>query len=161
MDPAPPRGVRHSWASLRLESLTYAVPVTHYPHDVDVLDSSFGNVADTRLQHAPVLRSFNSPVDSKPKFWAIPQAPMTTGALMVGIYGLGTGLTAAAAGYACAALGAVLKRPRARSSSSASDTRPLLPVSVLKPLHGAEPRLHENLRDFCLHAQHDYELILG
>ncbi|MFZ0870374.1 MAG: bacteriohopanetetrol glucosamine biosynthesis glycosyltransferase HpnI [Rhodanobacter sp.] len=86
---------------------------------------------------------------------------MTTGALMVGIYGLGTGLTAAAAGYACAALAAVLKRPRVRSSSSTSGTRPLLPVSVLKPLHGAEPRLHENLREFCLQAHPDYELIFG
>ncbi|MBB6188427.1 ceramide glucosyltransferase [Rhodanobacter sp. MP7CTX1] len=87
---------------------------------------------------------------------------MTTGALMVGIYWLGTGLTAAAAGYACAALAAVLKRPRARSSSSnPSVTRPLPSVSVLKPLHGAEPRLYENLRDFCVQAHPDYELVFG
>ncbi|WP_184417983.1 bacteriohopanetetrol glucosamine biosynthesis glycosyltransferase HpnI [Rhodanobacter sp. MP7CTX1] len=81
---------------------------------------------------------------------------------MVGIYWLGTGLTAAAAGYACAALAAVLKRPRARSSSSnPSVTRPLPSVSVLKPLHGAEPRLYENLRDFCVQAHPDYELVFG
>jgi ceramide glucosyltransferase len=87
---------------------------------------------------------------------------MTTGALMVGIYWLGTGLTAAAAGYACAALGAVLKSRHAGSSSlDAGDTRPLRPVSVLKPLHGAEPRLYENLRDFCLQVHPDYELIFG
>jgi ceramide glucosyltransferase len=81
---------------------------------------------------------------------------------MVGVYWLGTGLTLAAAGYACAALWAVLKsRHVASSSSSASDTRPLRPVSVLKPLHGAEPRLYENLRDFCLQLHPDYELIFG
>jgi ceramide glucosyltransferase len=114
---------------------------------------------NTWLQHAQAARSFGSPGDFKPKFWAIPHAPMTTGALMVGMYWLGTGLTAAAAGYACAALGAVLKRPRARSSaSSPSDIRA---VSVLKPLHGAEPRLYENLRDFCLQVHPKYELIFG
>jgi ceramide glucosyltransferase len=87
---------------------------------------------------------------------------MTTGALMVGIYWLGTGLTAAASGYACAALAAVLKRPRARSSSSnPSVTRPLPSVSVLKPLHGAEPRLYENLRDFCVQVHPDYQLVFG
>jgi ceramide glucosyltransferase len=35
------------------------------------------------------------------------------------------------------------------------------PVSVLKPLHGAEPRLYENLRDFCMQTHPDYELIFG
>jgi ceramide glucosyltransferase len=81
---------------------------------------------------------------------------------MDGIYWLGTGLTTAAAGYACAALCAVLKSPRAPSSSSGDNGIPhLLPVSVLKPLHGAEPRLYENLRDFCLQTHPDYELVFG
>ncbi|PXV60345.1 ceramide glucosyltransferase [Dyella jiangningensis] len=35
------------------------------------------------------------------------------------------------------------------------------PVSVLKPLHGAEPRLYENLRSFCEQHYAHYELLFG
>jgi ceramide glucosyltransferase len=81
---------------------------------------------------------------------------------MAVIYWLGTGLTAAAAGYACAALCAVLKSMRAPTSPSCiSDIRQLPPVSVLKPLHGAESKLYENLRSFCLQTHPDYQLIFG
>ena len=78
---------------------------------------------------------------------------------MAAIHWLGTGLTAAAAGYACAALGAVLKSLRA--PSPCSDNHQLPGVSVLKPLHGAESRLYENLRSFCLQTHPDYQLVFG
>lgn len=73
---------------------------------------------------------------------------------------LGTGLVAASAGYAVATLGAALKNMR--------DPAPPLgagdcarPISVLKPLHGAEPRLYENLRSFCQQTHPNYQLIFG
>jgi ceramide glucosyltransferase len=86
----------------------------------------------------------------------------TDGIVTASIHWLGTGLTAAAAGYACVALCAVLKS--ARTPSSPPDLERAghpHPVSVLKPLHGAEPRLYENLRSFCLQAHPDYQLIFG
>lgn len=73
-------------------------------------------------------------------------------------HGLGIALAFAATGYACVALWAVLKRPRRTWASS--DTRPQ-PASVLKPLHGAEPRLYENLRSFCLQTHPEYQLVFG
>jgi ceramide glucosyltransferase len=82
--------------------------------------------------------------------------------VIAGIHWLGTGLTAAAACYACIALFAVLKS--ARPPASPADHEPaghLHPVSVLKPLHGAEPRLYENLRSFCVQAHPDFQLIFG
>lgn len=73
---------------------------------------------------------------------------------------LGTGLVAASAGYAVAALGAALKNMRAPAPPlGAGDCA--RPISVLKPLHGAEPRLYENLRSFCQQTHPNYQLIFG
>ncbi|QAU24777.1 glycosyltransferase [Dyella sp. M7H15-1] len=73
------------------------------------------------------------------------------------IHGLGIGLTFAATGYACVALWAIGKARRTITDS----TQKPQPVTVLKPLHGAEPRLYENLHSFCLQAHPDYQLVFG
>jgi ceramide glucosyltransferase len=74
------------------------------------------------------------------------------------IHGLGIALAFAATGYACVALWAVLKGLRMPRIDISQGPQP---VTVLKPLHGAEPRLHENLRSFCLQAHPDYQLVFG
>ena len=72
---------------------------------------------------------------------------------------LGLGLNLVATGYACITLWAVHKGMRARPrETQVAATRP---VSVLKPLHGMEPRLYENLRSFCLQAHPAYQLLFG
>jgi ceramide glucosyltransferase len=35
------------------------------------------------------------------------------------------------------------------------------PVTVLKPLHGAEPRLYENLRSFCTQEYPEFQIVFG
>lgn len=89
---------------------------------------------------------------------------MSISVLLAVIHGLGIGLTAVAAGYACAVLYAVMRASSA--SSRINDIHrggadQVQPVSVLKPLHGAEPGLHENLRSFCLQQHADYQLVFG
>jgi ceramide glucosyltransferase len=74
------------------------------------------------------------------------------------IHGLGIGLTFAAAGYACVALWAVW---RAKHTAAIDSIQRPRPVTVFKPLHGAEPRLYENLRSFCLQTHPDYQLVFG
>ena len=74
------------------------------------------------------------------------------------IHGLGIGLAVAATGYAWIALWAVLKSRRATEDADIGDPPP---VSVLKPLHGAEPRLYENLRSFCIQNHPEYQLVFG
>jgi ceramide glucosyltransferase len=74
------------------------------------------------------------------------------------IHGLGIGLAFAAAGYAWVALWAVWKATRTPTLSHAKTPQP---VTVLKPLHGAEPRLYDNLRSFCVQAHPDYQLVFG
>jgi ceramide glucosyltransferase len=62
----------------------------------------------------------------------------------------------AACGYAVTAAVAPGPRlPRTRSRDG------LAPVSVLKPLYGAEPRLFENLASFCEQRHPDYQLVFG
>lgn len=76
---------------------------------------------------------------------------------------LGYGLNLVAAGYACASLWAVYQTSRQATRSTASETRDPAPhpVSVLKPLHGIEPRLYENLRSFCLQTHPAHQLLFG
>ncbi|RDS79435.1 glycosyltransferase [Dyella monticola] len=75
------------------------------------------------------------------------------------IHVLGIALAFGATGYACAAVWAVMKAPRTSQITGAAD-RPC-PASILKPLHGAEPRLYENLRSFCMQTHPDYQLVFG
>jgi ceramide glucosyltransferase len=76
------------------------------------------------------------------------------------IHGLGIALAFAATGYVCVALWAVLRVSRA-SSLGSIDTSALRAVTVLKPLHGTEPRLYENLRSFCLQNHPTFQLVFG
>jgi len=76
------------------------------------------------------------------------------------LHALGIALALAAAGYACIALWAVMKGLR-KARRVPLPAGPPQPASVLKPLHGAEPRLYENLRSFCLQTHPDYQLVFG
>jgi ceramide glucosyltransferase len=64
-------------------------------------------------------------------------------------------------GYVAAATVATRRFAQRRSESlgAAPDRRP--PVSVLKPLHGAEPGLADNLRSFADQEYPDFQLVLG
>jgi ceramide glucosyltransferase len=63
-----------------------------------------------------------------------------------------------AAGYAVLTVVAVLvwRLRRAHRNS-----RPRPPVTVLKPLCGAEPGLHEHLRSFCLQDYPEFQIVFG
>lgn len=81
---------------------------------------------------------------------------------------IGTGLAAAAAGYACFAIYAVLNGVRRASSAALQGLRHAScgsgcprPVSVLKPLCGNEPALYDNLRSFCLQSHPSFQLLFG
>jgi ceramide glucosyltransferase len=63
-----------------------------------------------------------------------------------------------AAGYAVLTVVAVLVW-RLRRGPSGSRSRP--PVTVLKPLCGAEPGLHEHLRSFCQQNYPEFQLVFG
>jgi ceramide glucosyltransferase len=63
-----------------------------------------------------------------------------------------------AAGYAVLTVVAVLAW-RLRRGPDASRVRP--PVTVLKPLCGAEPGLHEHLRSFCRQNYPEFQLVFG
>jgi ceramide glucosyltransferase len=63
-----------------------------------------------------------------------------------------------AAGYAVLAVIAVLFWHRRRVTKAPSR---LPPVTVLKPLCGAEPGLYENLRSFCKQDYPEYQIVFG
>ena len=71
---------------------------------------------------------------------------------------IGFASLAAAASYAVLALVAVLAWNRRRAAIRAL---PLPPVTVLKPLCGAEPGLYANLRSFCAQRYPQYQIVFG
>jgi ceramide glucosyltransferase len=76
----------------------------------------------------------------------------------------GTVLCLAAAGYAGFAVYAVLhgvRRAAAMALRQRHDPGRLRPVSVLKPLCGAEPHLYDNLRSFFAQAHPAFQLVFG
>ncbi len=72
---------------------------------------------------------------------------------------LGIGLLCIAAGYEAMALLAVLVWNVCRTRAPRG--RPSQPVTLLKPLCGAEPGLYENLRSICLQDYPRYQIVFG
>ena len=72
---------------------------------------------------------------------------------------LGIVLLCVAAGYQAMALLAVLVWTVRRRRVPRD--QPALPVTLLKPLCGAEPGLYENLRSFCLQDYPQYQIVFG
>lgn len=72
-------------------------------------------------------------------------------------FDIGMALCSAAMAYALLTLVALVNaHGRGRAATTAC-----LPVSILKPLHGAEPQLYENLRSFCLQDYPKFQLLFG
>jgi len=71
---------------------------------------------------------------------------------------LGVATLVLAAGYTLLALVAVLVWGRRKATAAALK---LPPVTVLKPLCGAEPGLYENLRTFCLQVYPEFQIVFG
>ncbi|MCO4888050.1 bacteriohopanetetrol glucosamine biosynthesis glycosyltransferase HpnI [Cupriavidus sp. WGtm5] len=67
----------------------------------------------------------------------------------------GAALVCVAAGYALAAAWLSRRKPAPRGAMAAT------PVSVLKPLCGAEPRLYANLATFCRQRHPCFQLVFG
>ena len=76
--------------------------------------------------------------------------------VLIGILGVAT--LALAAAYTLLALVAVLVWGRRKAVAAALG---LPPVTVLKPLCGAEPGLYENLRTFCLQEYPQFQIVFG
>jgi ceramide glucosyltransferase len=76
--------------------------------------------------------------------------------VLIGILGIAT--LALAAAYTLLALVAVLVWGRRKAAAAAFG---LPPVTVLKPLCGAEPGLYENLRTFCLQEYPQFQIVFG
>ena len=73
--------------------------------------------------------------------------------------GCGTALAAAAACYTIASWAAVLCMRRKAATLSSPGGSP--PVTILKPLCGAEPELYECLRSFCDQAYPGFQIVFG
>lgn len=82
---------------------------------------------------------------------------MTEGLLAVA----GTALTGVAAGYAVVAAWLTRRAGARLSAGGEPQTAATAPVSVLKPLCGAEPRLYENLATLCRQRHPAYQLVFG
>lgn len=75
---------------------------------------------------------------------------------------LGLMLALCATAYACLSLWAWFRCERRRQHPRAPvNDQTSHPVSVLKPLHGAEPGLYENLKGFCAQQHTHYEILFG
>lgn len=72
-------------------------------------------------------------------------------------FDIGLALCCAAAIYALLALVAVLFARGRRATPTATPA----PASILKPLHGTEPRLYENLRSFCQQDYPCFQVLFG
>ena len=84
------------------------------------------------------------------------ETPMPQSAALITYIGVACLLAAAC--YGTLALIAVLVWQRRAQQDR---VRSLPPVSVLKPLCGAEPGLYDNLRSFCQQEFGDYQLVFG
>ncbi len=73
--------------------------------------------------------------------------------------GCGSALAAAAASYTFASWIAVLRMRRKAATPSSTNGSP--PVTILKPLCGAESELYECLRSFCDQAYPGYQIVFG
>ena len=75
---------------------------------------------------------------------------------------IGLVLAACTAAYACLSLWAWFRCERRNQHRRADvNDQASRPVSVLKPLHGAEPGLYENLKGFCKQTHAHYEILFG
>ena len=75
---------------------------------------------------------------------------------------LGLMLALCATAYACLSLWAWFRcERRGQHPRAPVNDRASRPVSVLKPLHGAEPGLYENLKGFCEQRYAHYEILFG
>lgn len=77
------------------------------------------------------------------------------------VHTIGYGLCVLGTGYACFAALVIERFERAERRKRIGSQSSIQPVSVLKPLCGAEPRLLSNLDTFCRQSHPNYELVFG